>query len=281
VKESWQKLQDEPYANSFGKLLTKLQETPDYQNIQIRPLLKQRVITILERVLEDQELRGHCFSLAEEALTSCHDNVSLGLNNLEMAVIARRAGKGEFNEEQLLQLGRGMFRMEVLRLIAQNKMDSLRTVDNVDDVDDVEVILAYQVGLRESLDLPVQTQEMLFRRISGVTDEDLATARELVLAAEQGKELPEFLAKENLVLLEFLAGWSPWQQQLEREYSSRFEGIIERFSDRESELGRRVKSQEIDEGAYVQELNQMPKELEQSRLALCKELTKEKLAGGL
>jgi Leucine-rich repeat (LRR) protein len=99
--EKCREVQSEPYARSFCRLLIRLQDMPDYQNARAQPLLKERVITILEQLLEDKDLRGQCFSIAEEG----------GLDNLELAILNHRARKGELNETQLLGAGRGLFRM--------------------------------------------------------------------------------------------------------------------------------------------------------------------------
>jgi hypothetical protein len=138
-----------------------------------------------------------------------------------------------------------MFRLRQLDPIALEKIKSLNYVD------EVEVLLAYQVGLREELQLPVQTHQMIFRRISGVSDQDLAAAGERVKAAEGGE-----------ALLEFFVDWQPWREYLQREYSSQFkqlETVLEMRNEQLTDLLTAAQDGQIEgEKILLDKYNEVP-----------------------
>jgi hypothetical protein len=115
---------------------------------------------------------------------------------------------------ELLALGRGMFRLDQLAVIAREKVASRNFVD------EIEVYLAYQVKLREQLALPLDTPDMRFFNVSYVTQDDLDVAQARVMAAEQ-QGFADYLA----------TAWQPWQSVLQRlepqAYAAANEALIE------------------------------------------------------
>jgi len=178
---AWQTL-DHPNTRHFGGWLARLRNTPDFANPFRRAEVVGRVRELLGAMLEDAPFRDTCLHIAHEAVGTCDDNVALGLNRLQMALHNRRAERGELSAEALFELGRGMFRLERLSAIAEEKYRALLSAGSAPD--QVDVHLAYQAGLRESLNLPVAVSELRFASLAGVSREDLKRAAESILRLE-------------------------------------------------------------------------------------------------
>jgi hypothetical protein len=144
------------------------------------------------------------------------------LNAMRQLLLADDVEQGHYDQRlpELLSLGRGMFRLDQLEVIAREKVASLLQVLPQDDVDEIEVYLAYQVKLRETLELPLDVAEMYFFNISHVTQDDLDAAEVHVRQAEQ-QGFADYLATR----------WQPWQsvlQQLEPQaYEAAREELVE------------------------------------------------------
>ena len=106
-------------------------------------------------------------------------------------------------------LKRGELTVHLLTAIAQQKIQTLRFVD------EIEVYLAYLLHLKEALNIPISTEGMLYFRCSGVTDEDLNTAKELVLAQ---------LSNDDTVA-NYLVGNPVWLEALEAKYPQEMAAI--------------------------------------------------------
>jgi len=78
--------------------------------------------------------------------------------------------------------------------------------------DEVEVYLAYQTGLAKRLSLPWQSEGMLYRPVSGVTDAMIDDAYETVLSRENGDGLVNKMLELNF-----------WEHFLRETYISQFE----------------------------------------------------------
>ena len=75
---------------------------------------------------------------------------------MEMVIQNRRAEKGQISEDELLKLGRGMFRMGMLETFArEKKMIGMPKPEDGEEPDDVEALLNLQARLRTALDLPL------------------------------------------------------------------------------------------------------------------------------
>ena len=118
-----------------------------------------------------------------------------------MARVQADVRDGHYNQRlpELINMARGMFRLQKLFTIAQEKVQSLRFVD------EIEVYLAYQVKLRGRLELPIDTEDMRWFDVSDVTARDLDAAEEAVRDAEK-IEFADYLSTD----------WSPWQDVLKQ-----------------------------------------------------------------
>ena len=82
-------------------------------------------------------------------------------------------------------------------------------------VDEIEVILAFEIQLREKLSLPTQTQTMLFRGCAHVTNERIDAIGDQILTSCEGK------------LDDYLSTWGPWEKHLRREEAVSYEALVE------------------------------------------------------
>ena len=169
---------DQTHARHFGGWLAQLLETREFEHEETRVDLVARVKSMLAQMAESPALRETLFHVAHEATASCIDNVMLGLNNMEMACQNHLAAEGRLSEQDVFGLGVRMFRMKQLSRIAQAHVADQEQAGRVNDP--VEVHLAFQVGLRERLSLPVGTQTMQFSQLANVRDSQLERAADEV-----------------------------------------------------------------------------------------------------
>ncbi len=221
VGQTWRAFSSEENAASFSEFLDRLNRTVNAGH----PLFKQATAEWLSHLANHPSLRKDTFLISDEATTSCEDRVSLTFNDMKKARVATDVARGDYDQRlpELVALARGMFRLDKLEKIAQQKAASLPSVD------EIEVYLAYQVHLRERLDLPVDATDMQFFEVSCVTQRDLDQAEQEVRVAE-GQEFADYLSIK----------WQPWQTVLMRldpqahaaAQDNLIEAMDERFSHR-------------------------------------------------
>ncbi|SUA89791.1 E3 ubiquitin-protein ligase ipaH3 [Pandoraea pulmonicola] len=192
----WQKHSEEAHAAEFSLFLDRLRESVNYN-----AGFKTAVAHWLSTLARDGELRQLAFRVVQGATESCEDRVALTYNDLTKLSHAHAITRGEYDArlDEIVDRGRGAFRLDALEKIARKKAQALPLVD------EIEVYLAYQVQLRDRLKLPNDIADMRFFHVSGVTPRDLWDAEQEVRARES-TEFPRY----------FLAEWAPWQQVLAR-----------------------------------------------------------------
>ncbi len=154
--------------------------------------------------------------------------MALTWNNLQKTFRVHQASEGDFDSDlsRLLSLGREMFRLNVLEDIAREKVRTLHFVD------EIEVYLAFQTMLAEKLQLSTAVREMRFYGVSGVTENDLSRAVELVSS------------RESAEFTDWFARWEPWHAVLKRTEAERWAQAREkRYDMLEEDYPRRVAEQ--------------------------------------
>jgi E3 ubiquitin-protein ligase SspH2 len=192
----WQAHSIESNAAGFARFLFRLKAGVD-DNAEF----KAGVATWLTKLSQDRELRQLTFLAAQGATMTCEDRVALTYNDLTKLNHAYAVSRGDYDNSlaEIVERGRGAFRLDALERIARKKAQALWLVDKV------EVYLAYQVKLRNRLRLPTDIANMHFFCFSRVNARDLEDAVQEVLARER-LEFPQY----------FLVEWEPWQQVLAR-----------------------------------------------------------------
>lgn len=229
------------HARHFGGWLVQLLDTPEFNFDASRPGLIKSVKTLLSQMDAYPDLRDTLFHLAHEASNSCTDNVMLGLNNMEMARQNHLAAQGQLGEDALFRLGVQMFRMKELTRIADNH--ARLQAESGRQNDPVEVHLAFQVGLRDQLDLPVPAQTMQFHDLAEVREKQLEDAAREIRQLEQQpahNHIEQYdntirrlesdapaLIKSDLhphpLALHLAADYTPWAAHVARNYPTQIE----------------------------------------------------------
>jgi Leucine-rich repeat (LRR) protein len=229
----WRSFADEPGAASFAQFLLRLGQTVNSTDPQFRASVAEWLTHLETR----SELRQATFDFSEEATASCEDRVSLSFNAMRELRLSFDVARGDYDNRlpELIDLARGMFRLDELARIAAETTQTLqRTLAPTGEaVLEIEVYLAYQTRLRESLALPIGTRNMRYFNLSNITQTDLDEAVQRVRQAEQNN-FANYLSSE----------WQPWQRVLQRLAPEMYERarneLVQAMSD---EFTRRMNNQ--------------------------------------
>ena len=199
----------------FWTLLDSLSGTKD---AKIDSIFSKRVTKLLDAMEGDKELRDKCFDIAHGADATCHDNVTVGFNQMEHAHLVRCAARGSFTAQEVFNLGVSTFKQQMLDELAIRKALAIGKAR-----EELEVVLYYRTNLADRLNLPHQSRHMIFER-EATRDEngnrvlntsDLDTATEIVQTA----------VNDPQQIIKFLAEWEPWQKDLARRYPEKFNPV--------------------------------------------------------
>ena len=185
-------------ADDLVCYLGRLTGTADYQNQTSRPVLAQRVMAVMLLLAGNDRVRETALRHIHDALSSCDDRIILALDDLETLQLLTSAETLAFENRdprELKALGLQMMRLDAVKQFARDHMKTLSWVDAI------EVELAFQIGVRQQLDLPGSTQHMIFRRCANVSDQDIANAVQHVNTYCSETQLEVYLAQ-----------WAPWQK---------------------------------------------------------------------
>jgi hypothetical protein len=165
---------------------------------------------MLDAIHADTKLREKLFAMAMDPVR-CADAGAQLFNNMGIEVLSSEAYSYSSNpaqlEDKLVTLAKGSARLELVNDIARADMSSREG-----NPDEVEVYLAYQTGLAGRLGLPWQSESMLYRSVSGVTDAMIDGAYDTILSLERGDGLVN-----KMLELDF------WERFLRETYPSQFE----------------------------------------------------------
>jgi len=205
---AWDSLDERQDAGRFFRVLGQLLLSEDFR-VNARAL-GNRVMALVQAMAMTPELRQNLLSVANDEW-GCQDGATWCLSNLELNMLVWQVehAAGEHSEGALLGLGRRLWRQD-----AVDRFASRWALQHARALEGSEVRLAFRIGLRERLDLPLQVGEMSFQAVSGVLDADLAEAE----AAVRNAETPDEIAR-SMVDREF------WQAHLERTYPDQFAAV--------------------------------------------------------
>lgn len=198
---------------SFWTLLDSLSGTMDAKIDS--STFRERVVDLLNEMENDKELRETCFNHAYDAVETCHDNVTLGFNNMERALLTRRAARGDFTPQVVFKLGLSTFKQDMLDALATQKAHEIGKGH-----EEREVMLYYRKIAADILELPHRSRHMLFEA-EAISDQnqnllvnstDLFTAASTVMSA----------ANDPQQITGFLTQWEPWQKGLARQHPEKF-----------------------------------------------------------
>ncbi|BFI52436.1 NEL-type E3 ubiquitin ligase domain-containing protein [Yersinia pseudotuberculosis] len=211
LAEGWATIEQEDNAPAFSAFLSRLAGTASAKN---SPEFRLQVAIWLAQLTGSPTLREQTFLIAQESTETCDDRVALTYNHMQKAVMAHEVEKGEYDTQlpELMARGRELFRLEQLENIAREKIKTL----NINFEEEIEVYLAYQVKLRDSLQLFSVSKKMYFFDVSHVTTGDLQSAETRVKATEN-QDFPRWLSQ-----------WSPWKSVGQRIEPERYAAAVEK-----------------------------------------------------
>jgi len=225
----WAKIATEPHAQIFGKVLTSLRGTAEYLHEDTHASMKAKVRELMGEIFHSPQFRKTCFEIVLDSTFTCGDQVTLAFNDLSIALINHRAEKGDYTENDLKTMARGLFRLDVLNRIAEEKMMEQQAIYVADPqrnhVDPIEVKLAYQTMLAEKLALPGVAHKMKHAYAARISENDLMNAINRIKDLEsKGADV------------KFLANWEPWQIAMARIYPEAFAQFQQRIEQDEDWL---------------------------------------------
>ncbi|MES2832992.1 MAG: NEL-type E3 ubiquitin ligase domain-containing protein [Pseudomonadota bacterium] len=216
VETKWIKVAQHRGAAVFAEFLENLFYTGEYRDARTRPAMEKRVIDLMHELYKSSKLRKTCFAIATEASESCEDRVALALNDMSLALVDRLAEKGRYTEADLLDMGRGLFRLHILdglaakHVVEQEKRYAANPILE-NKVDPIEVRLAFHTMLAEQLSLPGVAREMKYLYDSKLEPADLDEAvHRITLLENTGAHVKH------------LVTWSPWVKVLQQHYPHDF-----------------------------------------------------------
>ncbi|MGL3104776.1 NEL-type E3 ubiquitin ligase domain-containing protein [Bradyrhizobium sp. BR 1432] len=192
VIAAWQNFADEAGASEYALFLDRLRSTVNYGN----PDFRKAVAEDLRQAAIRPHLRQQYFQLAFGASETCQDRITLTWNGMQTVRLNADVEEGAYDNRlgELVHQARVLFRLGALEPIARERVGSLQFVD------EIEVYLAYQVKLRERLDLQLIAPDMRFFDVSYVTEHDL-TAAQTKVRNEEAAGFADYLATR----------WRPWE----------------------------------------------------------------------
>jgi hypothetical protein len=215
--QRWQTLGDPAGAAGFASFLNRLLH-PNIAGARMfkTDAFRADIVSLLTELSlpERAELRVDVFAMCTDAAETCDDRVLWTLNQLKALLLNDdiRLGRYDDRVNDVIQVGRQMFSLEVLVEIARDKVKTLTYID------EIEVYLSYTVKLREALGLTSVVPDMLFFDVSDVTQDDLGHALQTV-RTRQLAEFPMFLALD----------YAPWQTLLQRREPDRYDAVQARL----------------------------------------------------
>ncbi|SPO56411.1 conserved protein of unknown function [Pseudomonas sp. JV551A1] len=188
--------QVEGYDNSTGVmiLLRELQKGAAFRR-QPR-VLANRVYQLLTRMQSSERLREVLFEHVDDGLT-CQDGHLWRFSMLEVRMKAWQIvedASAEDLQAALLRFGRRQWRLEMVEELLKERMPSwLHTRRNVDPL---EVVMGYQLALRDHLELPIEADKMVYQADAMLDARRIGRIRDEVLALETQPRLAEWLVEQ-------------------------------------------------------------------------------------
>ncbi len=251
---TWQALKDDWRSSDFFKVFYQLVHSQD--NRLVHQDMVRRVWTVLEAAAADGELRGLLFSLAEGE-PNCVDAAAFTFSEMEVSVMIdkalRASGLSGPDDKTLIDLGRGLFRLDRLDAFADRYSERRNVVDRLG------VRLAFRQGLADSLALPGQPKNIRYTQVSGVTPEDLADALADVTTGEMSGSVQPFLVRQKY-----------WRQHLKRNFAPDFAAVTE-------PLMARMEALDPHASTYQHDVNVLQTEYREAREGQFARLTQQAL----
>jgi C-terminal novel E3 ligase, LRR-interacting len=232
--ESAHSFDDEANATSFARVLARLRQGGAQGSSATRQETAAQVSSVMHAIASDAALRTQVFTLAEDALGTCGDNLDEGFSNIRLAVdnhrMTRAVERGEVNAEQLNHWAGTLFRLSLLETAVQRFIHTQlqrpdlpqRQRDALTD-EPLETKVHAKVELREVLRLPSSTASAMRYGHSSVLGD-----RELLMLELQVKAESEDSQEHD----NFLLNHTTWRAGMRALHAQRFQELeVERNDD--------------------------------------------------
>lgn len=200
----------------FLEYLKQMTQTAEYEHLSARPILAERIISIIHDMQASETFKLFVLEKMEEALNTCDDRVIHVLDQIELHQLVEHA-KQEKDPQALEVLGASFKRLNLLHIIIRKELIPKMTEARINEVraagrqiteeeacpDEIEVILACELRLRKTLNLPTKTQNMIFRTDIKLSDQEID---------EIGERILRECTDDNIK--DYLMNWEPWQKYL-------------------------------------------------------------------
>jgi hypothetical protein len=174
-------LVDSREAQLVKNWLMKCSLMKDYQNKHTQKSVIYQVDQILQEARKNEVFRKKFFEVLEDADTGCGDRFAIILARLH--VLYQVHCEALKTPKELAELLLSIHRRNLIDEIAEKKVENteLRQLDET--LDPVEILLYYQLKLKEALKLPISTKEMTFPKMASdyVSEKDLEDAKTEIL----------------------------------------------------------------------------------------------------
>lgn len=218
--EAWDNLMSEANSQGFFRLIDSLTTSADYRaGGWVREQLSRRVWELIDAMDLDTPLREKLFRTAENP-ENCEDASSEIFNRMGVQALVSQAYAYSTSATELeplmVKLSKGATRLDRVNEIAL--ADSLSRPSRAEEV---EIYLAYQTALARRLDLPWQSDSMLYRTLAAVSDDAIERAYDTVLEREAGDGLVNGMLEqpfwENYLRETYPEQWQANDQSFDRQ----------------------------------------------------------------
>ena len=183
---------------------------------------------------------------------------------MEQAVRVAQVSKSG-STKKLVELGAGFERLQMVKDIARDKYFEMKKNPLIlPRPDEIEIRLAYILGLKSHLDLPVAGgQEMRYRLYSQITDKDIRKAEETIKKRLDGGKCTD---------VKKLVKWAPLKEKLEDDYF----GYVDDIND---EYQRQLEALDSESEGYNEQLKVILTGMEMAVSAFYQEAVQKILRG--
>ncbi|WP_419711844.1 dermonecrotic toxin domain-containing protein [Pseudomonas sp. NFX224] len=221
---SFRELSDDPRSHEFIEAVLKQENTKDFATGgSARQQLVQRMARMIDAVYIDTQLREQLYTMAS-APVDCADAGAQLFNSMGIRVLASEAYSYTTDraalQRKLVTLAKGAARLDHVNEIARADVAS-----RGGDTDEVEVYLAYQTGLAQRLNLPWQSEGMLYRAVSDVTDSMINQAYDTALALGEGDGLINTMLEQDFWERYLRETWPTEMEANKRLYQRKYEKL--------------------------------------------------------
>lgn len=261
----WDSLLASPGSRDFFNVLSLLRDTADFKRLYSN--FSSRVWNVLEAAAEDARLRRSLFRMARVGRVSV-DGYSALFSEMEVQVLCFRAMAAattgvEALEQQLINLLRGLFRLQEVEGLALADINTRTGSEPKIYEHALEISLAYRVGLAERLGLPAQPTEITTRWNVDVSPATLDRAYRDVLTKERTSAWSEWIGAQGF-----------WVEYLEASHRDQFEAISDRIARAFAQLEGQV---ELSREVASERLNAIFQNFKNERRELINQLTSQAL----